>query len=157
MSEQRSKVLRALTPGLHLMGMASWVVLTFIASVVVCGPLWGAYWNSFVEYYVVFAVFLSAAALMTFLEWTLEIWARHGFLVRWLYLLGFYAAGFPAILKLSSFLDSCGIKIEYFGSDPEGSFMMLYLPTLVLYSVVGFVFWVLRSGLRVLAAGLRKP
>jgi len=53
-------------------------------------------------------------------------------------LMGSYSSTIIAILIISLILSSHGM-ISYFGGDPEGSFGMLYIPSIVFYGVVGMV------------------
>ena len=100
--------------------------------------------RSYVPFMVAIAVTLLLSALCNWLERRQGSWRRSGFWTRYFLLNGWYALNMVLILGVTLTLDSFRL-MRYIGGDAEGSFGMLYLPSVLLYLVLGLILGLVRQ------------
>jgi hypothetical protein len=138
---------RCLAPALWFCVLALWWSLPFFFIALVAeGEVLGRHFTSFLPYFLCYGTVLATAVLLALLEWPWRIWERHGYWVRFLYLLIFFGAAWTAQIYAAMSMEAVNINLEYFGGDPEGSFMMLAFPITVMYAVFGSLFGIIHSG-----------
>ena len=132
---------RTLRPGLWVFGMTFvWVFPFFVLNVTHLDIPASEVWPSIAFYVLVLGVALGSSIAMCAVEYLAHIWERMWFLLRYVYAVGVYALNLFVILAVQGRIEwYLGFRFKYFGADPEGSFMMLYFPTAVVYAVVGMV------------------
>jgi hypothetical protein len=99
----------------------------------------------------VIVVCLCAAALQA-AERRAHFWSRSGRWSRFIILIGCYAVSVIAVLTVILILYNYGVPI-HFNGDPEGSFGMLLIPSIVGYATLGVV---VNTGLSIRAALRRR-
>jgi hypothetical protein len=124
-------------PGRYLLIMTFWwigpfLIMALLRSCPVRQPL------SYVPFAVAVAVTLLLAALWSRLEQRYGSWGRSGFWKRYFLLNGWYALNVGLILAVTLSLDYFHL-VGYFGGDPEGTFGMLYLPSVMAYLAGGAI------------------
>ena len=93
------------------------------------------------------AVTLLLSAPCARLENRHGYWRRPGFGERYFLLNGWYVLNVGLILAVTLSLDYFHL-VGYFNGDPEGSFGMLYLPSVLVYLALGFILGVARQVLK---------
>jgi hypothetical protein len=130
-------------PGRYLLIMTFWWMAPFL--LVALTGFSPARWPlSYVPFLVAVAVTLLLSALCNRLETRHGYWRRSGFAKRYFLLNGWYALNVGLILAVTLSLDSFRL-VGYFGGDPEGSFGMLYLPSVLFYLIVGLILGLVRQ------------
>jgi hypothetical protein len=130
-------------PGRYLLIMTFWWIAPFLLlSLARFSP---ANWPlSYVPFLVAIAVTLLLSTLCGWLENRHGYWRRSGFGKKYFLLIAWYALNVVLILALTITLDNFHL-VGYFGGDPEGSFGMLYLTSVLIYLVLGFILVVARQ------------
>ncbi|MBU4233240.1 MAG: hypothetical protein L6277_08250 [Desulfobacterales bacterium] len=130
-------------PGRYLLIMTFWWMAPFL--LVALARFSPALWPlSYVPFLVAVAVTLLLSALCGRLEKRHGYWRRSGFGKRYFLLNGWYALNVGLILAVTLTLDYFHL-VGYFNGDPEGSFGMLYLPSVLVYLVLGLILGVARQ------------
>ena len=130
-------------PGRYLLIMTFWWIAPFL--ILALSRFSPARWpRSYVPFLVAVAVTLLLSALCGRLENRRGYWRRSGFGKRYFLLNGWYALNVGLILAVTLILDHFHL-VGYFNGDPEGSFGMLYLPSVLLYLALGFILGVARQ------------
>jgi hypothetical protein len=130
-------------PGRYLLIMIFWWMTPFL--LVALARFSPARWPlSYVPFLVAVAVTLLLSALCGRLEQRHGYWRRSGFAPRYFLLNGWYALNVCLILAVTLSLDYLHL-VGYFNGDPEGSFAMLYLPSVLLYLVGGLILGLARQ------------
>jgi hypothetical protein len=76
------------------------------------------------------------SAIFQIVTFLLNLWSNRKLWQKYL-ILGFaYTANIAAILTVYFSTDTW-VQYEYFGGDPEGSFGMLFIPSVILYAIIG--------------------
>ena len=123
-------------PGLCL-GLMAWWIIPFLAAAVLTHPI-----SEFPRSYSVFLIALggiaSFAGALNVINLRRQIWERTGHWGRVLILIGCYALYVVATLAVTLVFDSYG-ALDYFGGDAEGSFSMLFIPSVLVYFVLGVI------------------
>ena len=129
-------------PGRYLLIMTFWWIAPFLLLALSrFSP--ALYPLSYVPFLVAIAVTLLLSALCGWLENRHGYWRRSGFGKKYFLLNAWYALNVALILALTLTLDNFHL-VGYFGGDPEGSFGMLYLPSVLIYLALGFILVVAR-------------
>jgi|WetSurMetagenome_2_1015567.scaffolds.fasta_scaffold767032_1 hypothetical protein len=129
-------------PGRYLLIMTFWWIAPFL--LVALSRFSPARWpRSYVPFLMAVTVTLLLSALCGWLENRQGSWRRSGFGKKYFLLIAWYALNVALILALTLSLDHFHL-VGYFGGDPEGSFGMLYLPSVLVYLVLGFILVVAR-------------
>ncbi len=123
-------------PGKFLLLMTWWIFVFFIFCLF-SYPV-PHYLTSYIPFFVAFGFTLMFSLFLNVADGALDFWERMGYWGKFATLMGFYSSTILSILIVSVILSSHGM-ISYFGGDPEGSFGMLYLPSIVFYGAVGMV------------------
>jgi hypothetical protein len=142
------------SPGTCLVLMAWWIIAFFMIDLFrfhVRG-----YLSSYVPYLVAFIVLFSFGIAMNILEVKLQFWSRLGHWGKLVVLTVSYALAVHVMVFLTLTLYSYGL-VGFFGADPEGSFGMLYLPSVAFYFVVAAVVGVTWTIKRILTKRRLKP
>jgi hypothetical protein len=130
-------------PGRYLLIMTFWWMAPFL--VVALANFSPEHWpRSYVPFLVAVAVTLLLSALCNRLEKRHGSWQRSGCWTRYFLLNAWYALNMVLILTITLSLDSFRL-VGYFGGDPEGSFGMLCLPSVLFYLVVGLILGLFRQ------------
>jgi hypothetical protein len=113
--------------------MGWWIIPVFIITLIHY-PLskYGGYYGPF---WITFFVFAFFGIILSQPEIGLNLWNRYGIWKRYFFLVGVYTLVLVIILFIT-ILTTNG----YFGGDGGGSFMLLFFPSIMLYSVIGAVF-----------------
>lgn len=119
-----------LIPAVALLLMAWWIDVFFILMLPFHSM--GQYFSSYIPFFLAFAVFSFFAFVLMMAEWFFGIWSRSGHWVRAGVLVGTYTAAILITMTLEIDLFGEGY-VDYFGGDPEGSFGMLYIPSIAFY------------------------
>jgi hypothetical protein len=123
-------------PGKYLIVMIWWILAFFLMNL--CShPLW-AYTSSYVVYFIAFVVTLGSAVFLNVLESRFKLWSHRGLWGRFVILATAYTIVGVVSLAVTFVLDSYRL-LAYFGGDAEGCFALLYIPSIVLYWLVGTV------------------
>ncbi|MDH7515465.1 MAG: hypothetical protein QHI48_06310 [Bacteroidota bacterium] len=128
-------------PGVFLLLMSSWVVPFFIIEAF-SHPFRGNL-PSFTPFFIWFSTFSVAALLFSMFDSRKGFWHRYGFWKRYTVLEAAYAGTTLVALLLHTVLDSLGM-VDYFGGDPEGSFAMYYIPSIMVYAAAGALLYFIR-------------
>jgi hypothetical protein len=136
-------------PGLYLILMAWWIAVFFIIALF-SYPV-KSYLSSYVPFFVAFVVILASGIALNIIETKFLFWRDMGHWGRFLILTGSYAFAILVILVITLTLDSYRL-IGYFRGDPEGSFGMLYVPSVIFYFLAGTILSAVLS-----AKGKRSP
>ncbi len=137
-------------PGKYLLLMTCWIFVFFVICVFSCPVT--RYLTSYIPFFVAFSLSLIFSLLLNLAEGVFAFWRRMGYWGKFAILMGFYSSNIIAILIISLILSSHGV-ISYFGGDPEGSFGMLYIPSIFFYGVVGTVLMLGLTAMKVLKKG----
>jgi hypothetical protein len=130
-------------PGRYLLIMTFWWIAPFL--LVALARFSPARWPlSYVPFLVAVAVTMLLSALCGRLENRRGSWRRAGFAKRYFLLNGWYALNVGLILTVTLSLDYFHLA-GYFTGDPEGSFGMLYLPSVLVYLVLGLILGLARQ------------
>ena len=114
-----------------------WWIFVFFAICLFSYPI-TRYLTSYIPFFVAFAVTPMFSLFLNLADSAFTFWRRIGYWGKFATLMGSYALTIIAIVIITLVLSSHGM-IGYFGGDPEGSFGMLYIPSIVFYGVVGTV------------------
>jgi hypothetical protein len=130
-------------PGRYLLIMTFWWMALFLLVALARfspghGPL------SYVTFLVAVAVTGLLSAFCGRLENRRGYWRRSGFAKRYFLLNGWYVLNVGLILAVTLTLDHFRL-VGYFNGDPEGSFGMLYLPSVLVYLVLGLILGLARQ------------
>lgn len=128
-------------PVFYFILMSWWIILFFIFALL-SYPV-GKYFSSYLPFFISFAVIAVYAFFLSFLNSKFNFWERYGHWKRFFVLIGTYSITIISILIIVVTLDSNGL-IQYFGGDAGGSFGLLFLPSIILYFILG----VLVSGVK---------
>jgi hypothetical protein len=130
-------------PGRYLLIMTFWWMAPFL--LVALANFSPEHWPlSYTPFLVAVAVTLLLSALCNQLEKRHRYWRRSGFAKRYFLLNGWYLLNVALILALTLSLDSVHL-VGFFGGDPEGSFGMLYIPSVLFYLVLGLILGLARQ------------
>jgi len=121
-------------PGVCL-ALMSWWIIPFLAAAVLTHPL-SEYPRSYLPFLIAFGGMVLFAVALNVINLRLRVWERVGHWGRFLILSGSYALSVVATLAATLVLDSYG-ALDYFGGDAEGSFGMLFIPSVLGYFVLG--------------------
>jgi len=124
-------------PGRYLIFMTYWWVMIFLIMALCRFPP-GRHPASYYPFVVALAIPALLSVICNRLENRYGYWGRSGFWKKYFLLNGWYALNVGLILAVSLTLDYFHL-IRYFGGDPEGSFGMLYLPSVMMYLAFGFI------------------
>jgi hypothetical protein len=130
-------------PGRYLMMMTYWWVMPFLIIALGRFPP-GKHQASYYPFAVALAIPALLGVICNRLENRYGYWRRSGFWKRYFLLNGWYALNVGLILGVTLTLDYFHL-VRYFGGDPEGSFGMLYLPSVLGYLVLGLILGVARQ------------
>ncbi len=78
------------------------------------------------------------------MELKINYWNRSKYWKKYLAVNGIYALNVFIIVAITITLDSFGL-VGYFDGDPEGSFGMLYFPSIFFYLLLGLIIGIFRS------------
>ena len=123
-------------PGKYLLLM-TWWIFVFFAICLFSYPV-TRYLTSYIPFFVAFAVTLMFSLLLNLVDGTFTFYRKMDSWGKFATLMISYASTVIVSLIITMVLSSHGM-IDYFGGDPEGSFGMLYIPSIVFYGVVGMV------------------
>ena len=130
-------------PGPYLRIRTFWWIAPFL--ILALSRFSPARWPlSYVPFLVAIAVTLLLSALCGWLEKRHGYWRRSGFAKRYFLLNGWYVLNVALILAVTLTLDHFHL-VGYFNRSPEGSFGMLYLPSVLLYLALGLILGVARQ------------
>jgi hypothetical protein len=123
-------------PGLYLFLMGWWIIPFFVTELAT-HPV-NKYFSSYVPFFIAFAVLGSSAYILGLLNGAFGFWARCSVWKRFGLLVGVYALSVILIVVLVIILDSYGL-VKYFGGDAGGSFGLFFIPSIVIYIVLGML------------------
>jgi hypothetical protein len=118
-----------------------WVMIFLIIALGHFSP--GRYPASYLPFVVALVIPVLLSLLSNRLEQRYAYWHNAGFWKKYFLLNGGYALNVGLIMAVTLGLDYLHL-LGYFGGDPEGSFGMLYLPSVVGYLVLGLIFALIR-------------
>jgi len=123
-------------PGVLLLAMMSWIAPFLALDLFSHSVMADA--ASFVPYWVVGGFAVTGILLLEFLEHRLRIWSQRGLWGKFVVAMSAYSVVIGASLTVTVLLDAFGY-VAYFGGDAGGSFGLLYVPSVILFWVVGGV------------------
>jgi hypothetical protein len=121
-------------PGLCL-ALMSWWIIPFLAASVLTHPI-SEYPRSYLLFLIALGGIVSFAGALNVINLRWQVWGKMGHWGKFLILSGCYTLSVAAILAVTLVLDSYG-ALDYFGGDAEGSFGMLFIPSVLGYFVLG--------------------
>jgi len=133
-------------PGRYLMIMTYWWVMPFLLAALCRFPP-GRQAASYYAFVPALAIPALLSVICNRLENRYGYWGRSGFWKKYLWLNAWYALNVGLILAVTLTLDHFSL-IQYFGGDPEGSFGMLHLPSVMMYLASGFILGLARAAWR---------
>jgi len=136
-------------PGLYLILMTWWIVVFFVIALF-SYPV-TSYLSSYLPFFIAFVVILASGIVLNIMETKFFFWRDMGHWGRFLMLTGSYAVAIIVILVITMILDSYRL-VGYFRGDPEGSFGMLYVSSVIFYLLAGVIVSVVLS-----VKGKRSP
>ncbi len=148
-----------LVPGIYLILMNWWVVLFFLLSYSMEGGMGGYNVNSFYTFFLTFAITLVAAVAFQFASMRLIHWDDRIMGLKYLILCGVYAANVFLIFFIIDVLQRLGVRFGHFGGDPEGSWEMALIPSVIGYFLAGgaiLMVYSLIEGVRRVARQIRE-
>jgi hypothetical protein len=135
------------SPGLCL-ALMSWWITPFLAAAVIDRPIIEWTRSYFVFLIAIVEIILFAGALH-FINLRLHLWGKTGHWGRFLILIGCYALYVVSTVVVIVVLDTYG-ALDYFGGDAGGSFVMLFIPSVLGYFMLGGIACSLLSAHRIL-------
>jgi len=97
-----------------------------------------SYFSSFVPFMIVFGLTFTFCVTLNKIDREWEFWNGMHHWGRFGVLMGSYTGLVLSAVFLTDTLHSYG-AVRFFGGDPEGSFGMLYLPSVVFYLATGTI------------------
>lgn len=113
-----------------------WVMPFFIVYLIAYPP--PAHLRSHLLYAIVITVSTVSAYILSWLDAKKELWKRSGYWGKYLLLCGAYAAQMAIVLVVVLSLDEYRL-IGYFGRDPESCIGMFFVPSILVYVLLGAV------------------
>ncbi len=132
-----------LAPGFWFSVIAAWWTLPFLAGALVMVGFHD--FNSYLDFLTFYLAVAVVAALYVVLDLVSGIWRNYGYWVNFPCIVVLFAGTVFIKIYLDMTLYLCGITVEYFGSDPEGSFMMFWWIMAALYIVSGTLLGIRKS------------
>ena len=129
--------------GIYVILMTFWWILPLFVLALFRYPI-SVFINSYYPFFVAFIVTLLISFIVNIIETRTDYWGCSGYWKKYLIVNGVYALNVLTILVVSITLDSVGL-IGFFSGDPEGSFEMLYVPSVGFYLLLGLVIRIITS------------
>lgn len=123
--------------------MTLWWITPFFIVSLTHYPI-NQYLNSYYMFFIAFIITTISCVIFTFIEKKFDSWRNSGYWKNYFIINGAYALNILIILFITLTLDSYGV-IGYFGGDPEGSFGMLYIPSVIFYLFLGLMIGIIVS------------
>lgn len=127
----------------YILIMTLWWIMLFFIRALVEYPI-SQFLSSYYPFFIAFSVTLLVCLMVSIIELKTDYWARSGFWTKYIITNGVYTLNVFIILAITILLDSFRL-IGYFDGDPEGSFGMLYFPSIFFYLVLGVVLRILNK------------
>jgi hypothetical protein len=125
-------------PGLLLSLLTFWWSIPFFILALLNHPL-GEHIKSFIPFFLIFAVTILLGMLLSTLGFFQKRWKNSSKVGKYFLLCIAYLANGFIVGFLINYLRGRGL-VEYFGSDPEGSILMMFPPTILGYFLIGLGF-----------------
>jgi len=123
--------------GIALICMTLWWVMPFFVIDLVAHPI-HSHFSSHLLYIIVILISVISAYLLSVSDAKKGLWGRSAYWGKYLLLCGTYAAQMIVILIVVLSLDEYRL-IGYFGRDPESSVGMLFVPSILVYTLLGAI------------------
>jgi hypothetical protein len=127
--------MKKLLPSIYVISiLMSWVLPGFVISYYRY-PSFTRYFASFIPFFISFASALIVGLILLLLNIFIFRWEDYDIGKKYFIIIGAYFSIYPVFMGLLFFLQS-RVTIGYFGSDPEGSWFMLYCPSMIVYPFI---------------------
>jgi hypothetical protein len=123
--------------GKYLLLMTYWWILPFLV-ISLSGYSLVGHLRSYYPFFIALIITALLSLLCGRVEGKTGYWNRAGYWKKYFVLNGLYILNIFLILSVTLTLHSFGL-IGYFGGDPEGSFGMLYIPSIIFYLLGGII------------------
>lgn len=128
-------------PGKYLLLMTSWIFVFFV--ICLCSYPVIRFLTSYLAFFIPLALTLIFSLFLNLADSTFAFWKRIKSWGKLGILLGSYTSVVITSLIITLVLSDHGM-IDYFDGDPEGSFGMLYIPSIIFYTISGTVLVIAR-------------
>ena len=134
-------------PGKYLLAMIWWILVFFFLRLY--SYPFRDYLSSYLVFFIPLAFTVAVGFILNLFESKFRFWSTRSHWGRCFIITSAYTGAIGASLIITIVLDSRNL-VAYFGGDPEGSFGVLYVPSIVFYWIAGAVVCGLVSLIQVL-------
>lgn len=129
-----------------LLFITLWWIVPFFIRDLLAHPFI-SYFKSHLLYILAIAISIICSITLGFVDDKMDLWNRYEFWGKYLAVMCAYTVQMGLLLMSVLMLDSFRL-ISYYGGDAGGSIGLLFLPSIVIYLVIGSLFGIILTAIK---------